>query len=548
MHRRQALTKTAAIVIAVIIVIAIIGGAWWYMSQPTPTPTETTPPAEKTTPAEGTTAPPTETVTRDVIRVAIGVDLDTVDPHGQTTTTVYNVMRHVYETLLWFDDEGNVIPWLAESWEVSEDGLEYTFHLRKGVKFHDGSELTAEVVKANIDRWLDPTVKVPTRSQLGPIDHAEVIDKYTIKIVLKKSFAPFLASLAEYLLITSKNIIDKFGNKTITEVVGTGPFVFKEWVKGSKIVLGRFDDYWGEKPKVRVIEWRIIPEAGTREAALLAGDVDVTFQPPPADIESLRNNPAVTVLTPVTNRVIFVALMPKGPLKNKLVRQALNYAIDRQAIVENVLFGLGVPADSVVPPHFFGYAKMTPYEYNPEKAKQLLAEAGYPNGFKLVLMHPTGRYLQDKQVAEAIQAYLSAIGIEVELKTMDWPSFVKELFKPLNEKIYDAVLIGWGPGVADAYYTLYPQFHSTCQLPHGLGLAYYNNSYIDELLDKSTVELNPDVRKELYKEIIAYLWDDAPWIFLYTQCSLLAFSSNLKGVWIHPDGEQFYFFYTYFTS
>ena len=524
-HKRHGVSRS--VIIAIVVLIVIVGLVSYYFLLPTLSPKKQV---------------------RDTIRVAIGIDLDTVDPHAQTTTTVYNVVRHVYETLLWFDGKGNVIPWLATSWDVSPDGLIYTLHLRKGVRFHDGTEFNATVVKANIDRWLNPKAKVPTRKQLGPVDHAEVVDKYTIKIVLKKPFAPFLRSLAEYLLITSKRVIDKFGVNVITEVVGTGPFKFVKWVKGSKIVLERFDDYWAEKPKVKYIEWRIIPEAGTREAALLAGDVDAAYLPPPSDIDKLKNNPKVKVLTPVTNRIIFVALMPRGPLKNKLVRKALNYAIDKEAIVKNVLFGLGIPADSLVPPHFFGYAKMKPYEYNPEKAKKLLAEAGYPNGFKMVLMHPTGRYLQDKQVAEAIQAYLSKIGIKVELKTMDWASFVRELFKPLDKKIYDAVLIGWGPGVADAHYTLYPQFHSTQQLPHGLGLVYYNNSYIDKLLEQAQSETNPEVRKALYKKIIEYLWDDAPWIFLYTQCNLLAISANLEGVWIHPDGEQFYFFTTCFKS
>ena len=523
MRRRRGISRLAAVAIAVVVVAIVATAAWLLMPKPTPA--------------------------RDVIRVAIGIDLDTVDPHGQTTTLVYNVMRHVYETLVWVDGEGNVIPWLATSWEVSPDGLVWTFKLRKGVMFHDGTELDAYTVKANVDRWINPKVKVPTRSQLGPIKGAEVVDKYTVRIILERPYGPFLRALANYLLITSKAAIEKVNvTGTITEPVGTGPFVFKKWEKGKLIVLEAFDRYWGEKPKVKRIEWRIIPEASTREAALLAGDVDVAFLPPPADIEALKKNPNVVVLTPVTNRIIFVPLNPRGPLADPRVRQALNYAIDKEAIVKEVLFGLGVVADSPVPPHFFGYAKMTPYEYDPEKARRLLAEAGYPNGFKMILLHPTGRYLQDKQVAEAIQAYLREVGIEVELRTMDWPSFVRALIRPLEEKDYDAVLIGWGPAVADAHFTLYPQYHSAEQTPHGLGLTHYNNSVVDELLTKAMTEIDEGVRKDLYREAIEIIWRDAVCIWLYTQCNFIAHVKDLKDVWVHPGGEMIFFFYAYFES
>ena len=485
--------------------------------------------------------------TKEELKVAIGIDMDTVDPHMQTTTLVFNIVRHIYETLVWFDEDGNVIPWLAESWQVSDDGLEYTFKLRQGVKFSDGTEFTAEDVKANVDRWINPEVKVRSRSQLGPVESAEVVDKYTVKIRLKEPYAPFLAALASYLLITSQETIEKYGANSIEEPVGTGPYILDEWKKGDEIVLVRNENYWGDKPSIKEIVWKIIPEAGTREAALLAGDVDVAFLPPASDKDVLENNPDVKLYTPVTNRILLVGIMPKGPLLDERVRKALNYAVDKEAIVENVLYGLGVVADAPVPPHFFGYAPMEPYEYNPDLAKQLLAEAGYADGLTLKLMHPTGRYLQDKQVAEAIQAYLQDVGVNVELVTMDWPSFVGELLKPTEETTFDLVLVGWGPGVADAHFTLYAQFHSSVAIPNGLGIARYSNEQVDRLLEQAMKELDPDKRKDLYKQAIEIIWDDAPWIFLYTQKNLLAVSKNLDGVFIHPGGEMFFFYNAYFT-
>jgi peptide/nickel transport system substrate-binding protein len=539
---KGALSKTAAIIIAVVVVIAVIGGVTVLTRQPQPSPTPT-PTSPSPTTATVVTTP---TVTKkDTIKVAIGVDLDTVDPHAQTTTMVYNVLRHCYETLVWFDEKGNVIPWLAEKWEVSPDGKVYTFYIRKGVKFHDGSELDAYVVKANFDRWLDPTVRVPQRRQLGPIEKVEVVDKYTVKVYMKTPYAVFLRALGVYLLITSSEVITSFGNKTITEVVGTGPYKFVAWEKGKRIVIERFDDYWGEKPVLKRIEWLVIPEASTRLAALLAGDVDFAFNLPPTDLERVKGDARFTVLTPTSNRIIFVAMIPRGPLADPKVRQALNYAVDVDSIIKNVLYGLGIKTNAPLPPHFFGYADMPPYTYNPEKAKQLLAEAGYPQGFKVVLMHPTGRYLMDKQVAEAIQAYLSKVGITAELKTMDWPSFVAELLKPLDQKTFDMVLLGWGPAVADAHFTLYGQFHSAQATPRGLAVAHYNNSEVDKLLEAALAELNESKRAEYYKKAIEIIWRDAPWIFLYTQKWFYASSASLEGYKVHIDGEQVYFWKAY---
>lgn len=538
---RKALSKTSAIVIVVIAIIAVVGGLGLiFTRQPTPSPTTSPSPSPTQT-----TVVTTPTTTKDTVKVAIGVDLDTVDPHALTTTTVFNVLRHVYEPLVWFDDKGNVIPWLAERYEVSLDGKVYTFYLKKGVKFHDGTELNAYVVKANFDRWLDPTARIPQRTQLGPISKVEVVNNYTLKVYLSEPYSPFLKALGTYLFITSSKVIESFGNKTITDVVGTGPYKFISWEKGKRVVLERNEEYWGEKPILRRIEWLIIPEASTRVAALLAGDVDFAYNLPPTDMDRVKNA-KYSVITPTSNRIMFIALVPRGPLTDVRVRQALNYAVDVDAIIANVLYGLAVRPNAPLPSHAFGYADMEPYKYDPEKAKQLLRESGYSSGLKLVLMHPTGRYVQDKQVAEAIQAYLSKVGITVELKTMDWPSFVAELLKPLDQKTYDMVLLGWGPAVADAHFYLYGQFHSSNAPPKGLAAAHYNNSKVDELLDKARSELNESKRAEYYKEAIKIIWNEAPWIFLYTQKWFYAASPSLQGYTVHIDGEQVYFTKAFF--
>jgi len=532
-----------AIVASVIIAIVIIAGVAYYLISQGPSKYEQSPTRATAGPIVSTQQVETK---KDVLRVAIGVDIDTLDPHGQTTGAVINILRHVYETLLWFDDQGKeVIPWLAEKWEVSPDGLVYTFYLRKGVRFHDGSEFNATVVKANFDRWFDPSVRVPARGQLGPVNRTEVVDPYTIRIYLSKPYAPFIKVLASFPMITSLNVIKRFGNQSITEVIGTGPYRFVSWEKGKRVVLERNEDYWGPKPPIKRIEWLIIPEASTRLSALLAGDVDFAFNLPPSDLDRVKNDPRFEALTPLTDRVIFIVILPKGPLADPRVRQALNYAVDREAIVENILYGLALPADSVVPPHHFGYVKMDPYSYDPQRARRMLEEAGFPFDRTFVLLHPTGRYLQDKQVAEAVQAYLSRIGLKVELRTSDWPSFVASITKPLDQKDYDLLLLGWGAAAPDAHFILFNQFHSSQAPPRGLAAAHYNNSAVDRLLEQAMVETDQQKRLDLYKQAIEIIWRDAPWIFLYTQKNFAAKVSNLEGVIVH-FGENFYFVKAWF--
>ncbi|MEM0172173.1 MAG: ABC transporter substrate-binding protein [Thermoproteota archaeon] len=508
-------SRKALIALAVIVVI-IGGSALWFYFQSSATASTT-------------------------LKVAIGTDLDTVDPDAQTTTTVGNVMRHVFEGLTWYDANGNLIPWLATGWNISSDGLTYTLYLRKGVKFQDGSDFNAQAVALNLKRWLDPRTRVIGRSNLGPIKDFQVINNYTIKITLAEPYPPFLRALAGF-WIASPKVIEKVNiTGTITDPIGTGPYKFSLWEKGKDVVLERFDDYWGVKPSIKTIKWEIIPDASTREAALKAGDVDVAFFPPASDYPSLKNDPNLKVFTPLDTRIMFVALLPKGPLKDPRVRQALNYAVNKTAIIDTVLFGLGKPLTGLVPPNFFGYSPQPPYHYNVTKAKELLAEAGYPNGFSMVLLHPTGRYLQDVQVAEAIQAYLAQIDVSVKLVTMDWPSFVQNVLLPLNQTKHDAVLIGWGGEIPDAHFYMYYLFESTEAPPHGLAMAHYSNPVVDDLLKEAINTVNSTKREELYAKAASIIWQDAPWIFLYQPYSLFAARKNVNNVFFGPDHETMYF-------
>uniref|UniRef100_A0A7C5U547 ABC transporter substrate-binding protein n=1 Tax=Caldiarchaeum subterraneum TaxID=311458 RepID=A0A7C5U547_CALS0 len=525
MKKVSAITKIQAVAIAIVIIAAGIGATLLLTQSPAQTAIER-------------------------IRIAIGIEPDTLDPTAQTTTLVANVMYYVYETLVKIQDpDGKIVPGLAESWTVSPDGLTYTFNLRRGVKFHDGSTLDANVVKQNFDRMLDPKTRSPQRAVVGHtrIDKVTVTGQYSLEIKLKEPFAPFLRGLASiHSAIISPLALQKYGTGLVDEPAGTGPFKFVKWNRGESLILQLFDEYWDQKATIKELVFRFIPEAASREAALLAGDVDIAVLPPASDVTKLRQDSRVKVYTPPTQRIIFITLNTQwGPLKDARVRQALNYAVDKNAIVEKVVFGLATPAVAPLPEFLIKNTRIGFYEYNPNKAKQLLAEAGYPNGFKMTLLHPVGRYIQDKQIAEAVQAYLREVGVEVELKTADWPTFVASINqKTLEEQIqsHQAVLLGWGYWLYDPHPQLYGQFHSSQWPKNGLAPAFYKNPRVDELLDQAAKTVDEEKRTQLYIELSKLIWEDAPWIFLHVQSYFIVARADLKDL-IMQNNEMFFVTY-----
>ena len=476
------------------------------------------------------------------LKIGIGIDADTLNPQEQTTSLCMNICDLIYDSLFYQTPEAKLEPRLATGYEVSKDGLIYTIHLRKGVKFSDGTPFNAKAMKLTFDRALDPKMRVPLRFIIVMIKEVAVVDDYTIKLRLKYPFAPLAPALAVGIVSPiSPAAIEKYGEDVRKNPVGAGPYVLKEWVKGDRIVLVRNENYYGPRPTVAKLTYKIVPETATREAMLRTGQIDICYKPLPSDVAMLKADPNITVEMPLDTRTIFMGLnYQKGVTTNKLVRQAFNYAVDKKAIVKKILFNTALPMEGPTSPILFGYHKMDhQYEYNPQKAKELLKRANFDFNQTVHMRTPSGRYLFDKQISEAIQAYLQAIGVKAELRTYDWPTYVAGLLNPLDKTELEVFLLGWGPMFLDADVALFGQFHSSVNPPKGLGAAFYNNPVYDKAIEATRLEQEPKKRLALFKKASEIVWDDCPWIWLHTEKFVLAYRSNIKGL-VVTNTEKFY--------
>jgi peptide/nickel transport system substrate-binding protein len=373
----------------------------------------------------------------------------------------------------------------------------------------------------------------------------EVVDEYTVKLHLREPFAPMMAHLAHsFIGIFSPTAVKALGpGGIVTEPVGTGPFRFADWIRGERLVLIANEDFWGEGPFLAGIVFKIVPEIGARVAMLEAGDAHMAWVVPPHDAPRLEADPAITLLLePIGPRTMYIGINNQlPPFDDVRVRHAINYAIDREAIVEHILLGVGEVSTAPIAAAIFGHHPAGPWPYNPERARELLAEAGFPNGFDTVFLHPTGRYMMDVAVAEAIHAMLAAVGIRAEMRTKEWAAFLAFLTRPVDKATGQVPVklffIGWGSITGDADYGLFMTLHPDMWVPVGRNRVFYYNREVGRLLDAARAELDPDRRKELYAQAIELIWADAPWGFLYVEGMISAVRANVHGVYLHPIAE-----------
>ncbi len=474
---------------------------------------------------------------RDTLTIAIGAEPESLDPVNMTSAPAATVGEHVVERLIYMEEDGSLTPMLAESWESNDDSTVWTFKIREGVTFHDGEPLNAEAVAANLRRFVDPDVGAAYAFLLGTVEEIEAVSEYELQLSLSQPFAPILAHLSHsFVGIVSPAQLEGLGpNDTFEIPVGTGPYVMTEWSRGERITLEANDDYYGDVSEIPNIEFEFIPESSALVVALETGEADAIMRVPPQEAERLEQDPNIEVVYESSVRTIYIGFNnQRAPFDDVRVRQALNYAVDKQAIVDGIFQGVFTVADAPVVPAVFGHESVGPYEYDPERARELLAEAGYPDGFSMTLHHPTGRYLLDATVAEAVQDMLSEVGIDATLETREWSSYLAFTSQPPEEAEYDAFMLGWGTVTLDSDYGLYALLHSRQWNPNGNNRGFYRNEQVDQLLDEARVETNRSRREELYAEAMELIWEDAPWIFLYNQGQINANRQNVEGLIHHP--------------
>ena len=482
------------------------------------------------------------------LKVAIGIDPDTLDPAAQTTTTAAQIVDMMAETLVTIDSTGAIKPLLATSWTQSSDGLTYTFTLRQGVKFQDGSPFNAQAVKFSFDRLLSPTTFKAQPGILGGktgIDHVTVVDDNHVQFVLKTKLAPFVAALTQtQAAIVSPASVNVPPNKPdqVAQPVGTGPYKFSERVAGDHITMVANKSYWGTKPNYDTQVYKIVPEAASREALIKSGGIDVMALPPANDIPALQADSSLKVILGPSDRTIQIIINTQDatqPLLQKPeVRQALNYAVNKDAIIKNVMFGAATTINAPMAKTLFGYCPVGSYNYDPTKAKQMLQSAGAA-GMTVKLVSPTGRYVQDFQVANAVAGYLRAVGLNVEgPTTSDWPSYVAAYaLAPPSQAKTDLSLLGWAPAYLDAQQQ-FEQFYSPRIPPAGQESSYYKNPQVDELVTSANGATDSKTRQQQYCQAAKLVWQDAPWIFLYNQKYPFVTTSGVTNVTGLPN-EKF---------
>lgn len=458
--------------------------------------------------------------------VGIATDPVSVDPRVVPGVPGRAMLRHVYEPLVWHDRSGKILPVLAESWRRVDDTT-WRLQLRKGVVFHNGEPFDATSVKFTLDSIFDKNnrfVNSQLRGYVGQISKVTVVDAHTIDIVTKQPSRAILANLTTIYMVPAQ-LAGKLADRFATQPTGTGPFRLVSYAASSRLVLEAFDKYWGKKPNLSKLTFRILPENATRLAALESGEVSLIDSVPPDAVERISKNPNLTILSEPSSRVIFIGLeVDRQPFNNPKVRLALTHAINRDLIVKQMLGGRADIATGPMSPNLPGFNKDLPqYKYDPEKAKQLLAEAGFPRGAKVKFGFSSGRYLMDKQIGEVLVAQLAMVGIEAEYEAMEWGSF----FAGRRDGKYDAWLYGMGAMTPDPDFAL-QWFGRT-------PLTKYKNPKVEQLLADADRAREDKRSEELYRAAQEIIWQDNPWIFLYYQPELYGASKKLTGFKPRPD-------------
>ena len=447
------------------------------------------------------------------LSIALSTPITSLDPHFHNLSPNNSMSKHFFDPLIKADERQNLKPGLAESWKAIDD-ITWEFKLRKGVKFHDGSDFTAEDVLATFKRVPNvPNSPSSLAIYTKPIKEATAPDKYTLRLKTDKPY-PLLPNDLSGIQILSKKVAETAKTEDFNSgkaMNGTGPYKFVEYVSGDRVVMAANEKYWGPKPAFAKVRYRMIANSPARVAALLAGDVQMIEGVPTADIERLKKDARITIASAVSNRLIYLHMdsgrernspfvtdvagkpLEANPLRDPRVRKAISKMIDRDAIVSRVMEGQAQSAGQLLPEFFFGTSKrLKPEKYDPEGAKKLLAEAGYPNGFGVTLHTPNNRYINDERIAQAVAQFLTRSGIPTKVDAM--PSAV--FFSRGTKLEFSLMLAGWGAETGETSSPL-RSLLATYDAAAGMGTANrgrFSDAGVDALLGTAIATIDDTKR------------------------------------------------------
>jgi peptide/nickel transport system substrate-binding protein len=477
-------------------------------------------------------AGPTGTLVRAVSTFPNSLDIAQA-AERQASTTGWQL----YDSLVWLNDDNEVKPALAESWDISEDGTEYTFHLRQDVTFHNGEPFNADAVVFSWDRVVNQGIEYEWGDQWREADSVEKVDEYTVKVTTPEPNALFLSVVFDQWAIIPPGYFEEVGQEGFdAHPVGTGPYMFVEWVKGDHITMEANPDYWRGAPKIQTLIFRPIPESSTRVAAIQTGEVDIVTRLTSEEAQSLLGVGDVKVIKYPQTRIWYVAFnnLTTGleqPTMDAKVRQAMNYAVDVDAIIDALFDGFAKPATGYVATGELGYGVVEPFGYDPDKALELLADAGYPDGFAMDMACPAGAYTHFEEVCEAIVGYLGEVGIDVTLEIMESGQYWDlEANKELPPLFGDS----WSALGGEAYRRL-----SGALMGNEAPYSSWYDEEIGRLLGEIEATVDRDARKALYEELQVYMQENPPFIYLYEPIAFEAINTRVQRY--KPRSSEVYF-------
>lgn len=478
----------------------------------------------------------------------LGFEPATLDPHKAASYDAHLMFMQVYDPLVWLDLDGTYKPGLAESWDAGDGGKVWTFKLRRGVRFHDGTPFNAEAVKFAFERVANPATKsLVARDILGPYDHTEVVDEFTVRVFFQRPYAAFLDAVSQsWLAMVSPAAVQKYGDDYGRNQVGTGPFIWKEYVPKDHLTLERNPDYnWAPTlfqhqgpPYLEKVIIKFVPNEATRASILETGEIQVAEDLPPVEVIRLKNNPAYVLIQgilPGQPTVLFLNTT-NTPTQDLAVRRALNYAVDKNALIQTMLRGLSEPALGPLARTTAYYSKAveTMYPYDPEKAKQILDEAGWKvdtatgvrvkEGKPLQVFLNTMPFNRYPEIMQVLQSQWKQVGIDVKINVM--PTFAQ--FNGAAQKGEHSLMPYFTPA-ADPHFALWPFFHST-NIEGGLAYSRFADAHLDELLDKAAQTVDSQERAALYAEAQQIIMDKALIAPLYLVYNNTMTRAEVKGL------------------